>query len=130
MKKKLILLFLISFIGINFVSAQFVTNADIGRTEISLNKRGWTPSTRSLTSISTPTLAQSGSTIYIYSPATLTNLRVNILDLSGNIIYSSWITITAGSEYSYPLYNIEEGEYEIELVYGKKYLTGYFSIDK
>lgn len=123
--KNLILLVLVSFIGISDIFAQPKTN----ETEISVDKSQWHKGTRSVTA-EAPALYQSGNTIYIDSSVTLTNLQVNITDLSDNILMNSYITIIGGVEYSYTLdSNIENSTYKIQLTYGTKYLYGYFNIE-
>ena len=67
-----------------------------------------------------PTATLDGNTISISAPFTLRNVSVVVKDMTGNAVYSETITIPAKQYYSFRLDNVEDGDYVLEVTFGKK----------
>lgn len=76
---------------------------------------------------SEPVLSQDEDAIYIYSRRQLDNLSIEIKDLSGNVVYSTVVTIPAGTEYPTSITSLPEGEYLFTITKGHSYIVGYFT---
>ncbi len=76
---------------------------------------------------SEPVLSQDEDAIYIYSRKQLDNLSIEIKDLSGNVVYSTVVTIPAGTEYPTSITSLPEGEYLFTITKGQNYIVGYFT---
>lgn len=76
---------------------------------------------------SEPVLSQDEDAIYIYSRKQLDNLSIEIKDLSGNVVYSTVVTIPAGTEYPTSITSLPEGEYLFTITKGRSYIVGYFT---
>lgn len=76
---------------------------------------------------SEPVLSQDENAIYIYSRRQLDNLSIEIKDLSGNVVYSTVVTIPAGTEYPTSITSLPEGEYLFTITKGQNYIVGYFT---
>lgn len=76
---------------------------------------------------SEPVLSQDEDAIYIYSRRQLDNLSIEIKDLSGNVVYSTVVTIPAGTEYPTSITSLPEGEYLFTITKGQNYIVGYFT---
>lgn len=96
--------------------------------EVNVNLvRGGHIGTRSLSVA--PTVTYEGSIVHVYySDYLLEDLQITVKDLSGNVVYSSTVSVSYNEPYSFILNNVDSGEYEIELSYGTNLFYGYFSL--
>lgn len=76
---------------------------------------------------SEPVLSQDEDAIYIYSRKQLDNLSIEIKDLSGNVVYSTVVTIPAGTEYPTSITSLPKGECLFTITKGQNYIVGYFT---
>lgn len=76
---------------------------------------------------SAPVLSQDDNAIYIYSDKELDNLCIEIKDLSGEVIYSTVVTVPAGTEYPTSIESLPEGDYLFVITQGRKYIVGNFT---
>lgn len=90
------------------------------------NEAGWgDKEDRSISS--SPSLSIDGNTLYIYSHKQLDNLRVQIKDLTGGLLYSEVITVLSGAEYPISLDAIPSGDYQVLLTQGDNSLIENFT---
>ena len=94
---------------------------------ININDKNWDREDDRSVISSEPVLSQDEDAIYIYSRRQLDNLSIEIKDLSGNVVYSTVVTIPAGTEYPTSITSLPEGEYLFTITKGQNYIVGYFT---
>jgi hypothetical protein len=94
---------------------------------ININDKNWDREDDRSVISSEPVLSQDEDAIYIYSRRQLDNLSIEIKDLSGNVVYSTIVTIPAGTEYPTSITSLPKGEYLFTITKGQNYIVGYFT---
>lgn len=94
---------------------------------INVDTDGWRElQARSISSI--PVLSHDGNILFVYSDAPLENLQIQVKDKSGNVVYMDNVSVDAGQKYSFSLDIGFSGEYIIELICDRKFISGYFHL--
>lgn len=75
-----------------------------------------------------PTASIDGNNLTITFASPLTNLTVQVKDITGTVVYEECISATSPQAYTIPL-NVENGEYTLNLIHRYGYLTGSFVIE-
>lgn len=75
-----------------------------------------------------PAASIDGNNLTITFTSPLTNLTVQVKDITGTVVYEECISATSPQAYTIPL-NVENGEYTLNLIHRYGYLTGSFVIE-
>lgn len=82
---------------------------------------------RSLTII--PTVTYEDNQICLYSDVTFENIEMTVKDSMGQVVYHSFLIVTAGAPYFCPIDYLGQGEYSIELLINNDLYCGKFLVD-
>ena len=83
------------------------------------------PDNRSL--VVTPTASHVGNVLYLSSEVCITDMQIIVKDATSNVIFSTVTTLFGQTIFTLP--ELSPGDYSIELLYGDRYLYGWFSIE-
>ena len=81
---------------------------------------------RSISSV--PVLTHDDNILFIYSDVPLENLQIQVKDDFGNVAYIDNVSVAAEQKYSFTVDTGSPGEYIIELICDRKFLSGCFHL--